>query len=122
MRLAAVALARPSGDVHLFRLRRIPKMKSLSRTARTTVCRSALLLLLCCSAMLSFSQTDAQLKPNQTFGYGLNQIVKFTYTQSFDCVDQPHDNLNFNGKQAESDPWEFQIPICQVGINPTVDP
>jgi hypothetical protein len=100
-------------------------MKGLSRTAKTAVFLSALLLLVCSSAMLAVAQTDndgSQLRPNQTFGFGKNEIVKFTYTQSFDCVDQPHDDLNFNGKQAESDPWEFQIPICQVGINPSVDP
>jgi len=62
------------------------------------------------------------LKPNQGYGFGNDKILKFTYTQSFDCVDQPHDNLNFNGKQAQSDPSEFQVPICQVGINPTIDP
>ena len=35
---------------------------------------------------------------------------------------QPTDDLNFNGIPAESDPGEFQIPICQAGIQPTQDP
>lgn len=95
---------------------------NLLRIVKAAACRSALLLLLCSSAILSFSQTDSALKPNQTFGYGENELVKFTYTQSFDCVDEPHDDLNFNGKKAESDPGEFQLPICQVGINPSLDP
>jgi len=71
-----------------------------------------------------FAQANhpSSIKPNQTLGYGSNQIVLFTYTQSFDCVDQPLDDLNFNGIAAESDPSEFQIPICQAGIKPTIDP
>jgi hypothetical protein len=64
----------------------------------------------------------AQLKPNQTFGYGDNEVLTFTYTQNFDCIDQPMDDLNFNGVPAESDPGEFQIPICQVATNPTINP
>jgi len=94
---------------------------NLSHRVKATACRLALVVLLGSGAVL-FSQTDSQLKPNQTFGYGENKIVKFTYTQSFDCVDEPHNDLNFNGKKAQSDPGEFQIPVCQVGINPTVDP
>ena len=98
-------------------------MQSLFRAAKTMFCRSAVLAALCCIPMLSFSQSDAApLKQNQTFGYGANQVVKFTYTQSFDCVAEPHNDLNFNGKPADADPAELQIPICQVGINPTVDP
>ncbi|HYB77008.1 MAG TPA: hypothetical protein VEE85_02315 [Candidatus Bathyarchaeia archaeon] len=93
-------------------------MKFLSHTAQTA--GIALLLFLGCSAMPTLSQTS--LAPNQTFGYGENQVIKFTYLQSFDCVDQPKDDLNFNGVPAESDPMEFQIPICQVGVQPTIDP
>jgi hypothetical protein len=71
----------------------------------------------------AFAQNNSiTLKPNQTLAYGANQVVLFTYTQSFDCVDQPLFDLNFNGVPAESDPSEFQIPICQAGIQPTVDP
>jgi hypothetical protein len=71
----------------------------------------------------AFAQTPAaNLKPNQTYGYGNDQKLEFTYTQGFDCVDQPSDDLNFNGIPAASDPSEFQIPICQAGIQPTVDP
>jgi hypothetical protein len=62
------------------------------------------------------------LKPNQTEGYGDDKVLKFNYTQSFDCVDQPYDDLNFNGIKAQSDPGEFQIPICQVATNPTINP
>lgn len=63
-----------------------------------------------------------QLAPNQTFGYGNGQVLKFTYAQSFVCVDQPGFDLNFNGVKAESDPMEFQIPICQVGVQPNIGP
>lgn len=62
------------------------------------------------------------LKPNQTEGYGDDKLLKFTYTQSFDCIDQPSDDLNYNNVPAASDPAEFQIPICQVGTNPTINP
>jgi len=62
------------------------------------------------------------LAPNQTFGFSGGHLEKFTYLQSFDCVDQPKDDLNYNGVPAESDPGEFQTPICQAGTNPTIDP
>src|SRR5580698_8917406 len=75
-------------------------------------------------SLTAFAQDNSKiaLKPNQTLGYGSDQLITFTYTQSFDCVDQPTDDLNFNGIPAASDPAEFQIPICQAGIQPTVDP
>jgi hypothetical protein len=96
-------------------------MKSFFR--RNAAGIAVLFLLIACSSLSVIAQTSpGPLRPNQTFGYGDNQLAKFTYLQSFDCVDQPHDDLNFNGIQAESDPMEFQIPICQVGINPTMDP
>lgn len=73
-------------------------------------------------AALAQNNSSTTLKPNQTLGYGHNELLLFTYTQSFDCVDQPTDDLNFNGIPAESDPGEFQIPICQAGIQPKQDP
>lgn len=85
-------------------------------------------LVACLALGLASTATFAQnapsftLKPNQTLGYGADQLLLFTYMQSFDCVDQPKDDLNFNGVLAQSDPSEFQIPICQAGIQPTVDP
>ncbi|MGA2131458.1 MAG: hypothetical protein ABSH50_04010 [Bryobacteraceae bacterium] len=65
---------------------------------------------------------SAQLAANQTFGYGNNEVVTFTYGQSFMCVDEPGWDLNYNGIKAESDPSEFQTPICQVGIQPAIGP
>jgi hypothetical protein len=62
------------------------------------------------------------LAPNQTLGYGDGKLLTFTYTQNFDCVDQPLDDLNFNGIPSESDPAELQTPICQAGIQPTIGP
>jgi hypothetical protein len=56
----------------------------------------------------------AQLKPNQTQGFGDGQVLKFTYTQNFDCIDQPMDDLNYNSIPAQSDPSEMQTPICVV--------
>ncbi len=65
---------------------------------------------------------SAQGKPNQTQGYGDGKLLTFTYTQNFDCVDQPTTDLNFNGVAAQKDPGEMQIPICQVGTQPTINP
>ncbi|HEX3321943.1 MAG TPA: hypothetical protein VHR84_14640 [Terriglobales bacterium] len=65
---------------------------------------------------------QTELKPNQTFGYGANRLLKFTYTQNFDCVEQPFNDYNFNGIKAQSDPPELQIPICRVGTQPSINP
>jgi hypothetical protein len=65
---------------------------------------------------------SAQSKPNQTFGYGDDKLLTFTYSESFTCIDQPSSDLNFNGIPAESDPAEMQTPICQVGTQPTINP
>lgn len=62
------------------------------------------------------------LAPNQTFGFSGGKLEMFTYTQSFDCVDQPKDDLDYNGQLAQTDAGEFQTPICQAGTNPTIDP
>jgi hypothetical protein len=82
--------------------------------------------LVCCAIITSAATSQAQqssgLKPNQTLGYGDGQLLTFTYGQSFACVDQPRNDLDFNGVKAQSDPNEFQIPICQAGINPTINP
>jgi hypothetical protein len=64
----------------------------------------------------------AQLAPNQTNGFGNNQLVTFTYLQNFDCVDQPLLDLDFNHIPAQSDPNEMQTPICQPVTEPTEDP
>jgi len=87
---------------------------------KRSCCRILLLLsavsLLCLTA---FAQESAS---NTTLGFGAEQVLKFTYTQNFDCVDQPQTDLNFNGLPAALDPREMQIPICQVGTQPTINP
>lgn len=72
--------------------------------------------------MLAMGGAQAQLAPNQTQGFGNNRLVTFTYLQNCDCVDQPTLDLDFNGKPAQSDPNEMQIPICQPITEPTQDP
>lgn len=62
------------------------------------------------------------LQPNQTYGFSGGKLELFTYLQNFACVDQPKDDLNYNGVLAESDPGEFQTPICQAATQPTIDP
>jgi hypothetical protein len=64
----------------------------------------------------------AQLAPNQTNGFGNNQLVRFTYLQNFSCIHLPGANLNFNGIAAQSDPNEFQTPICVPVTEPAIDP
>jgi hypothetical protein len=74
------------------------------------------------AAIAQQNGTTQGLKLNQTQGYGDGKVLTFTYTQAFDCVDQPADDLDFNGVKARNDPGEFQTPICQGGINPTINP
>jgi len=86
---------------------------------KVSISRSLLLLAVVSIGALACAQSS---KPNTTLGYGAGQLLNFTYTQNFDCVDQPTSDLNFNGIPAASDPGEMQIPICQVGTQPTVNP
>ena len=75
------------------------------------------------AALFATASAHAQsLQPNQTMGFANGGLVKFTYQQNFDCVDQPADDLDHNGTAAQSDAGEFQTPICQAGIQTTVDP
>jgi hypothetical protein len=84
----------------------------------STALAAAVLLLLIASP----GSAKAQLGPNQTNGFGNGNLITFTYLQNFDCVDQPKLDLDFNGKMAQSDPNEMQIPICQPITEPTQDP
>jgi hypothetical protein len=77
---------------------------------------------LCVWLILAAGTAYAQLAPNQTNGFGNGRLVTFTYLQNFDCVDQPAMDLDFNGRLAQSDPNEMQIPICQPITEPTQDP
>ena len=75
-----------------------------------------------CVCALSTGAAHAQLAANQTAGFGKNRVLTFTYEQNFVCLDQPTDDLDFNGVLMQSDPAEFQTPICQVATEPTIDP
>lgn len=80
---------------------------------------AASMLLLLATTLTSMS---AFAQVNSTLGYGNGELLRFIYTQNFDCVDQSQDDLNFNGIPAASDPGEMQIPICEVGNQPTINP
>jgi hypothetical protein len=76
-----------------------------------------------CSFLICLpGSASAQLAANQTNGFGNGRLVTFTYLQNFDCVDQPNQDLDFNGRMAASDPHEMQTPICQPVTEPTADP
>ncbi len=82
--------------------------------------KSAILSL---TLILAGSFASAQnLTGNQTLGFGAGKVLTFTYTQNFDCIDQPMNDLNYNGIPAALDPNELQTPICTVGINPSINP
>lgn len=81
----------------------------------------AVIALISITAAITAS-AQANRKPNSTLGYGDDKVLNFIYTQNFDCVDEPKDDLNFNGIPAASDPGEMQIPICQVGTQPNINP
>jgi hypothetical protein len=96
-----------------------PKRRQLVRTLLT---RLSLALATCALMAFTTGSASAQLADNQTNGFGNNRLVTFTYLQNFDCVDQPTLDLDFNGKLAQSDPNEMQMPICQPVTEPTQDP
>jgi hypothetical protein len=99
------------------------KLQAQSQVSRTRPARRLWMILTICSFLLLFAgSASAQLAPNQTNGFGGGRLVTFTYLQNFDCVDQPTLDLNFNGKFAQSDPDEMQLPICQPITEPTADP
>ena len=90
---------------------------------KSTVCRAALAFAAFAIAAVFTSSASAQsLKANQTFGFGNGRLLTLTYQQSFDCVDEPNLDLDFNGKPAEIDPNEMQYPICQALTEPSHDP
>jgi len=70
----------------------------------------------------ALAQQTTPIKANQTQGFGEGKVLKFTYTQNFDCIDQPNDDLNYNKIKAASDPGEMQTPICVVGTQPSINP
>jgi hypothetical protein len=77
-------------------------------------------------SLLLVAAASAQIKVNQTDGFGKDQLLTFTYGQNFSCIHQPFDDLDNNGKVAAVDPDEFQRPRCVIGrqsaIGPTGDP
>ncbi len=91
-------------------------------TYSNEVLRIALIIAAFVGVCFTTNIASAQLAPNQTRGFGADQSVTFTYTQNFDCVDQPNLDLDFNGVLAQSDPHEMQMPICQPITEPTQDP
>src|SRR5947209_7166898 len=98
-------------------------MKPIVEKTMRIQCRRLLQIVAACAfAALAVVSAMAQLAPNQTHGFGDNELVTFTYLQNFDRVDQPKLDLDFNGIQGESDPHEMQTPICQPVTEPTEDP
>jgi hypothetical protein len=84
--------------------------------------RRRLTALALASLALASNVALAQLAANQTFGFGNGRLLTFTYQQSFNCVDEPALDLDFNGIPAQSDPNEMQTPICQPLTEPKNDP
>ena len=73
-------------------------------------------------AIATISHAQSTPRGNQTAGYAAGKVLTFTYTQNFACVEQPNDDLNFNGIPAARDPSETQSPICQDGDAVRINP
>lgn len=80
------------------------------------------LLLLPMAFLTIFASAQSSMSANQTMGFGAGETLLLTYTQNFDCIDQPVDDLDYNHIRAASDPGEMQTPICVVGSQPTINP
>ena len=97
--------------------RRIFMIGTIGRNARSVIAAAFF-----ATMAMTAGSASAQLAQNQTFGFGKGKLLTFTYGQNFSCVDQPQEDLNFNGILMRSDPAEFQTPICQVANESTIDP
>lgn len=62
------------------------------------------------------------LASNQTFGFGADKLLAFRYHQQFDCVVDPHSDLNSIGKQADLAPGQFKSPECAIGFTSNIAP
>lgn len=72
---------------------------------------------------IAAGSSSAQLKIDQTQGFGADQLLTFTYQQQFDCVDEPFRDRNYDGVVAAEDPAEFYSPpACQIGAPSTLSP
>jgi hypothetical protein len=61
------------------------------------------------------SEPSRPIAINQTDGYGDGEVTVFTYDQNYQCIHDPFDDRDYDGKAAAEDPDEFQRPLCQVG-------
>jgi hypothetical protein len=68
------------------------------------------------------ARPNVQIAANQTDAYGEGQVIVFTYSQSFDCVDEPANDLDHNGVMSQADPIEVNGPHCVAADSPTIDP
>jgi len=83
----------------------------------------ALFLMAVLAASTVAAQTPSRpINVNQTDAYGNERLLAFTYFMNFQCVHQPFDDLDNNGRVAAVDPNEFQSPRCVVGRAPRIDP
>jgi hypothetical protein len=89
---------------------------------KTLISRLTMLSAVALITVSVVAQQPASLKANQTQGFGATKVLTFTYTQNFDCIDQPQDDLDYNKVKAASDPGEMQTPICVVGTEPSINP
>ena len=82
----------------------------------------ALLLMAAFTASTVAAQTPSRpINVNQTDAYGDERLLAFTYFMNFQCVHQPFDDLDNNGRAAAMDSNEFQSPRCVVGRSPRID-
>src|SRR5918993_406122 len=71
---------------------------------------------------LAAQDPSRPIETNQTDGYGNDRLLAFTYFMNFQCVHEPGDDLDNNGRPAAIDPDEFQSPRCVVGRASKIDP
>ncbi len=82
----------------------------------------ALSMLLVVGAGAAVGRPNVQIAANQTDAFGEGQVIVFTYSQSFDCVDEPANDLDHNGVKSQADPIEVNGPHCVAADSPTIDP
>lgn len=62
------------------------------------------------------------LAPNETLGFGDNQLLVFRYRQQFDCVIGPDSDVDSIGRPADRAPGQFKSPECVIGTPSSLAP